>query len=493
MEIEPQHHPSSEAQEDARLLADVRSRRPSALATIISRFGRELTGIAYLVLQHHEGSADAVARGIADVWLRADDAEAVPDVARLRMALLGATARQALLGHRASRTVDPTTDGRPSAAVMGLAPPARAAFALRYAAGLDEGDVAALLGIPPAQVRRLLEPAGDDARRSAAVRQLAALPVTVDLDQVRTALARPSDASPSRRPWAVVAAFALALLIIRLAAAPNEEPAAAQPPQEDGTVQAPGAAGAAGGEGDSRADTLGADSPWSAFWPGRGLVPPFTLADCHIEPASLPISFAGWVTVEEIRATGVAPPGRSVYAIVTRGDAEWIGYRYTHDRPVFPRPVGRLGCVFDPDSGSHVAIGVAQDWQPPTLADGCPASPIGSFAGYRELGGPGAFVLVDTRDAWWADDPELSFLVRVAPAPPAGSRVEAWLQPVGEGPEIAATVGEPPVGADASLLHYVRVDGIQIPEPGCWVMNVAVDGAVVGSAVLPLVARGPTP
>jgi hypothetical protein len=52
-------------------------------------------------------------------------------------------------------------------------------------------------------------------------------------------------------------------------------------------------------------------------------------------------------------------------------------------------------------------------------------------------------------------------------------------------------VGEPPADADASLLHYVRVDGIEIPEPGCWVMNVAVDGTVVGSAVLPLVARAP--
>jgi len=492
--IEPRNHRSGQPREDARLLAEARSRQPSALATITTRFGRELTGIAYLVLQHHEGAADAVARGIADAWLRAGDPEAVPDVERLRMALLGATARQALHGHRASRTVDPTTDGGASAVVTGLSPPARAAFALRYAAGLDEDEVAGLLEIAPAQVRRLLEPAADDARRAAAASQLAALPVTVDLARVRAALARPSDTPSSRRPWAAVAAFALALLLIRLASAPNDQPVGEQPPTDEVAPQAAGAIGAARGEGDGRAgSSLGSDSPWSQFWPGRGLVPPFTLEDCHIEPASLPISFAGWVTVEEIRATGVAPPGRSVYVIVTRGDAEWIGYRYTHDRPVFPRPVGRLGCVFDPDSGSYVAIGVAQNWQPPTLADGCPTSPISSFAGYRELGGPGAFVLVDTRDAWWADDPKLSFLVRVAPAPPAGSSVEAWLQPVGAGPEIAATVGEPPADGDASLLHYVRVDGIEVPEPGCWVMNVAVDGAVVGSAVLPLVARVPAP
>jgi hypothetical protein len=487
--IDSRHPRSSLPRQDARLLADVRSRRPSALAAITTRFGRELTGIAYLVLQHHESAADAVARGIAEVWRRVDDPGAVPDVERLRIALHGSTARQALLGHRASRTVDPTTDGRASDVVTGLSPPARAAFALRYAAGLAEAEVAALLEIAPAHLKRLLEPAADEARRSAAVRQLAALPVTVDAERVRAALAQPSGAPSPRRPWVAIAMVVVALLLVRLAATPSEPPSAEESPPGEVAHRAQGATGAEGGGRDS----LGADSPWSRFWPGGGLVPPFTLADCHIEPVGLPISFAGWVTVEEIRATGLAPAGRSVYAIVTRGDAEWIGYRYTHDRPVFPRPVGRLGCVFEPGSGSHVAIGVAQDWEPPTLADGCPASPISSFAGYRELGGPGAFVLVDTRGAWSADDPELSFLVRVAPAPPAGSSVEAWLQPVGAGPQIAATVGEPPADPDSSVLNYLRVDGIEIPEPGCWVMNVAVDGTVVGSAVLPLVARAPTP
>jgi DNA-directed RNA polymerase specialized sigma24 family protein len=485
--IEPSDPRSSQPRQDARLLAEVRSRNPSALATITTRFGRELTGIAYLVLQHQEGAADAVARGIADAWRQADDLATIPDIEGLRTALLGATARHALLSHRSSRSVDPidpTVDGPRRDVMTGLSPQARAAFALRYAAGLEEADVAALLEIAPAGVNRLLEPAADEARRAAAVAQLASLPVTVDVERVRAALAEPSRAPSSRRPWAAVAAVVGVLLLIRLAAPPSEPPSAQ--PSLTGEAEQP-ATGAPTAAGDGR-DSLGADSPWSRFWPGEGLVPPFTLADCHIEPASLPISFAGWVTVEEIRANGVAPPGRSVYAIVTRGDAEWIGYRYTHDRPVFPRPVGRLGCVFEPDSGSHVAIGVAQDWEPPALADGCPASPINSFAGYRELGGPGAFVLVDTRSAWWADDPELSFLVRVAPAPLAGSSVEAWLQPVGAGPLIPATVGEQ--AADpGSVLNYLRVDGVEVPEPGCWVMNIAVDGSVVGSAVLPVVAR----
>jgi hypothetical protein len=487
--IESRHQRSSQARQDERLLADVRSRRPAGLATIITRFGRELTGIAYLVLQHQDGAADAVARGIADVWRPAGEPDAVRDVQRLRMALLRATARQAQLGHRASRTVDPTTDGTPSGAMTGLSPLARVALALRHAARLADEDVAAVLEITREHARRLLQPADDDARRSAAARQLAALAVTVDPDRVRAALARPIEPTTSRRPWAAVAAFALALLLISLAAAPSAKSPDEQAPP-DGIAQP--TQGRPATVDDGRAGTLGADSQWSRSWPGRGLVPPFTLADCHIEPASLPISFAGWVTVEEIRATGVAPPGLSVYAIVTRGDAEWIGYRYSHDRPVFPRPVGRLGCVFDPASGSHVAIGVAQDWQPPNLADGCPASPISAFAGYRELGGPGAFVLVDTREAWRADDPELSFLVRVAPPPPAGADVEAWLLPVGAGPQLSARVGEPPTDADASLLHYLRVDGIEVPEPGCWVMNVAVDGKVVGSAVLPMVARVPS-
>lgn len=484
MTIEPRDPHSSQPRQDARLLAELRSRNPSALATITTRFGRELTGIAYLVLQHSEGAAGAVARGIAETWRQADDPDRFPDLERLRMALLGATARQALLSHRSSRSVDPTVDGPRRDAVSGLSPQARAAFALRYAAGLEEADVAALLEISPVVVHRLLEPAADEARRAAAVAQLASLPVMVDVERVRAALAEPSRLPSSRRPWAAVAAVVVLLLVVRLAAAPSE-PSSAEPSLR-GDVARPDP-GATADAGDGR-DSLGADSPWSRFWPGEGLVPPFTLADCHIEPASLPISFAGWVTVEEIRAKGVAPPGRSVYAIVTRGDAEWIGYRYTHDRPVFPRPVGRLGCVFEPDSGSHVAIGVAQDWEPPALADGCPASPINSFAGYRELGGPGAFVLLDTRGAWSADDPAISFLVRVAPAPPAGSSVEAWLQPAGDGPQIAAKVGEQPADSD-SVLNYLRVDGVEVPEPGCWVMNVAVDGTVVGSAVLPVVAR----
>jgi len=455
------------------------------LARIITVFGRELTGIAYLVLQHHDDAADAVARGIADISQRVDDPAVAHDLELLRIALLGATAREALQGHAASRTVDPTMDG-PGNPVIGLAPSARAVFALEYVAGLEEGVVASLLELSPRNRRRLPEPAVFLARLPAAMAQLAGLPVTVDSDRVRAVFARPDDRVPSRRRWILGAAIPLAVVLLWLALVPRDaSPAGGVPPSPSGGRVVGGAVT------NATASDLGSDSLWSQFWPGRTAVPPFTLADCDIEPVSSEIAFAGWVTVEQIRATGLAPPGRSVYAIVTRGEAEWIGYRSTHDRPVFPRPVGRLGCVFEPGSGSHVAIGVAQQWEPPTLADGCPASPISSFAGYRELGGPGAFVLVDTGNAWWADDPELSFLVRVAPAPPAGASVAAWLQPVGEGTRVTAGVDAPQADGDGSLVQYMVVDGVEIPEPGCWIMNIAVDGTVVGSATLPIVARAP--
>jgi len=476
-------NPDSQAQREARLLADLRSRRPSALATIIAHFGSEMTGIAYLVLQHHDGAADAVAGAIAEVWRHADDPNTAPDIERLRVALLGATARQALLGHGTSRLVDPTTDSALGDLVTGLSPLARAAYGLRVVASLDDDTIAVVLERPARKIRRVLESAvGGAAPSTAIVRRLTSLTVTVDPERVRAAMARPTDAPGSRRWWvAAASALALGLVLFRLAVTADEQPAAGDP--------GPPARSDVGAMSHPPTNTLGTDSLWSRFWPGRVAVPAFTLADCDIEPVGSPIAFAGWVTVEQIRATGIAPAGRSVYAIVTRGEAEWIGYRYTHDRPVFPRPVGRMGCVFDPGSERHVAIGVAQDWEPPALADGCPASPMSSFAGYLELGGPGAFVLMDVGRTWRAEDPGLSFLVRVAPSLPAGARLEAWLQPVGDGSGIATTVGSPRAEEVGSVMHYIRVGGVEVPEPGCWTMNVAVDGTVVGSAVLPIWAR----
>lgn len=485
MEIET-GYPDSQARE-ARLLADVRSRRPSALGAITTLYGRELTGIAYLVLQHRDGAADAAACGIADVWRRAADPAVTSGMQEFRIALLGATAREALRAHGASRMVDPTGDSAVRRLVMELSPAARAAIGLRLVARVGDEVIATLLEISPRQLRRLLAPTLAEARLPDSIAaQLADLPVTVDPDRVRAALARPSGGTRAIRIGWVAGSLAVGLVLFGFLATRND-----QTPAGDLRIPAPRETGADKSSPDANPLAAGR-SPVTGSAP-QSEVSAFTLADCQIEPVGSPIAFAGWLSAEEIGATGVAAPGQRVYAIVTRGDAEWIGYRVADGRPSFPVPVGRLGCVLDPASGTHTAIGVARRWEPPALADGCPGSPITGFAGYRELGGPRAFVLIDALREWRANDPRLAFLARVAPAPPPGARVEAWLQPVGPGPRIEATVESPPTARDtaSSLTHYVHVGGMKIPTPGCWVMNIAIDGTVVGSAVLPISAGVP--
>jgi hypothetical protein len=220
---------------------------------------------------------------------------------------------------------------------------------------------------------------------------------------------------------------------------------------------------------------------------------PITLADCAIEPTQAPVTYAGWGTAETLGIRAVPlPAGQPVYAIVTAGTAEWVGWHETSSGPIFPRPVGRLGCIHDPVSRTERVIAMPDTWTRPAMIDDCPASPTQQFAGYREIGGPGAFVLLPTNgSSWWADDASVEFLARMAPAPPPGAVVTAWAVPLGPGARFDATVISPPtrLRSPPSQTHSIIIRGVEFPTAGCWALNMAVDDVVVGSAIVPIRER----
>jgi hypothetical protein len=95
---------------------------------------------------------------------------------------------------------------------------------------------------------------------------------------------------------------------------------------------------------------------------------PIGLADCQIAPADSFLAFAGWTTLDVLHVGGgKAAPEQRIYAVVTRGLAEWVGWK-SSGGAMYPRPVGRMGCIYDPSSGESSLVGVPLDWQPPAVA-----------------------------------------------------------------------------------------------------------------------------
>ena len=161
-------------------------------------------------------------------------------------------------------------------------------------------------------------------------------------------------------------------------------------------------------------------------WAGDQALPVddrLTLADCDIQPAGTPIAYRGWLTLGDLFAAGRTAPGAGtpVYALVTEGPAEWVGWQTTEGRPMYPRPVGRMACAVDPLSGTSTVFSMADGWQPPAPMDGCPASPILRYAGDHQVGGPSAFILLPfDGEAWWSKT-SIVLRVRIAPSPRTGS------------------------------------------------------------------------
>ena len=455
MPPDPTHH------DDDRLLAALAARRPEAPALLATAFGRELTAVAYLVLQQADEANLAAASALAAAWTGGLAADA-PDRERLRRHLLREVVRAALARHGQSRSVDPGTDGSWAALVRGHGPRRRAAAGLR-AAGLDDVTIAAAVGVATDQVQRLLAGTSETGFATALRDLQARLPVTVDAARIQRAMAAPAQPRLETRRLilgAVVAAIVLVGVwgVVRSPTAPaaadaaSGDPAATQP----ATVSA------------APRPAIGA-----AEAPRHDAVTAFTLAACDLQPIGSAITFAGWLTAVEIGAEDLAPAGRALYVLVPEASDA------AEERPA---------CVHDPDAGSFTAVTLPTGWVAPILADGCAASPFGRFAGYVEVGGPAAFLVLDRHESWHARDAELSLLVRVVPPPADGSTIEAWLVPLQGGRRVPVAVDSPPAvdGGRPNVTHYVRIRDANVPFAGCWALNVAIDGSVVGSAVIPV-------
>jgi hypothetical protein len=179
-----------------------------------------------------------------------------------------------------------------------------------------------------------------------------------------------------------------------------------------------------------------------------------------------------------------------VYALVTDGPAEWIGWQTAEGRPMFPRPVGRMACAVSPLTSTATVFSVSDHWKPPAPMDGCPASPILRYAGDHQIGGPSAFVLLPfDGEAWWART-SIVLRVRVAPRPAAGARISAEAQLLDGFGSMSLPVDSPPIAdttpPTSNLYFWLRP--VRFPTDGCWLVSIKVDGVSVGAAILPITA-----
>ena len=217
-----------------------------------------------------------------------------------------------------------------------------------------------------------------------------------------------------------------------------------------------------------------------------------SLADCDIQPAATPISYRGWLTLGDLFAAGSTSPGAGtpVYALVTDGPAEWVGWQTTEGRPMYPRPVGRMACAVDPLSGAATVFSVADGWEPPAPMDGCPASPIFRYAGDHQVGGPSAFILLPfDGEAWWSKT-SIVLRVRIAPSPRPGARITARAMRLDGSRGMSLPVDSPPIpeSRPPTSNHYLWLRPVRFPTDGCWLVSVAVDGVGVGAAIVPVTA-----
>ena len=312
--------------------------------------------------------------------------------------------------------------------------------------------------------------------RDALRREVQRNAIHVTAERLRAAASAPPDSWRPRRWWPVAAvATAAVCLLVVLRVLTNL-------PVPNGLV--PQASGPA------RSSTQGIVAPIPA---------PITLADCRIEPAGSPLAFSGWATTAVLDVSGgAAEPGQPVYALITAGPAEWMGWRTAGAEPIYPAPIGRMGCIFDPSTGRASVVGVRPEWRPPDFVDGCPASPEDEFAGYREIGGPRAWALLPTGTSGWmgADGSPATILYRLGPPPGPGQRVVARAEALdGSGERVDGTASGP-VGPSSAALGaspsagsaYYTVVEQSFPHSGCWVLNVTVDGQLAGSAIISVAA-----
>jgi RNA polymerase sigma-70 factor (ECF subfamily) len=149
-----------------RLAADLRSRRPGVIAELLPVFGREIQGVAYLIVRSHADAEEVAMDTFVTAWQRGGD---LRDDRALRAWLLQIATRHALSRMRRVRWTQPLDltpevvahrSSEPSAervalaaAVATLPDRMRAAIALHYFAGLRVAEVADALGTSDNTVR----------------------------------------------------------------------------------------------------------------------------------------------------------------------------------------------------------------------------------------------------------------------------------------------------------------------------------------------------
>jgi RNA polymerase sigma-70 factor (ECF subfamily) len=143
----------------------------AAFASLVAEHYAAMSRVAYVILGDADDTADAVQAAWAKAWRRL---HSVRDETRIRPWLLAVTAneaRDALRRQRRSRALPLTFDlegpsgDDPEGAInlvdlervlRGLKPDERALLSLRYAGGLDSGEIAAQLGMSASGVRTRL-------------------------------------------------------------------------------------------------------------------------------------------------------------------------------------------------------------------------------------------------------------------------------------------------------------------------------------------------
>lgn len=456
------------------------------LAAAARRHGRELAALAYLILQNRSAAEESAAAGLADS-LGGPAAIGGDEPGRGQM--VGAVLRRALEAHARIREIDAPHEAMPPVLTL-LSPLQRAVAGGHLLAGVSQADLAATLGLRTERLRRELDAAKEMAGGRERLRQslqahLAGRAFAVTADQLERAMDLPparAVAQPRRLRWVLGAAVAGLVAAALLAAG--------QPP----ATSAPPPAGSPGSAGMGVANPPGG-TPAASTGSGGPKLPVddrLTLADCDIQPATTPVAFRGWLTLGDLFAAGRDAPGGGtpVYALVTDGPAEWVGWQTTEGRPMFPRPVGRMACAVDPLTASATVFSISDLWEPPAPMDGCPASPIRRFAGEHQVGGPSAFMLLPfDGEAWWSRT-SIVLRVRIAPRPEVGARITATAQRLDGSRSMSLPVDSPPISASTPPTSnlYLWLRPVRFPTAGCWLVTVAVDGVGVGAAILPISA-----
>lgn len=144
----------------ARLAADLRAQRPDVIGELLDAYGRELTGVAFLIVRNHADAEEVVMDTLVTAWRRASQ---LRDDAALRTWLHRIATRQALSRRRRPRYATTSLElaaplaapprDEPSAdrvviaeALAELPPKMRAALALHHYAGFTVPQVAEIMG-----------------------------------------------------------------------------------------------------------------------------------------------------------------------------------------------------------------------------------------------------------------------------------------------------------------------------------------------------------